>query len=64
MPESVLFLVCVICDNPVGLETARTDESGNAVHEDCYVRSVSAKPGPLVCRSLSTAFRCSTLTNN
>ena len=28
---------CSICNEPVELETAKTDEDGKAVHEDCYV---------------------------
>ncbi len=27
---------CAICHEPVTLETAKTDERGMAVHEDCY----------------------------
>ena len=29
--------ICSICKEPVRLETAKTDENGQAVHEDCYV---------------------------
>jgi hypothetical protein len=29
---------CSICNEPVELETAKTDEDGKAVHEDCYIR--------------------------
>jgi hypothetical protein len=28
--------VCSLCLKPVALETAKTDEDGQAVHEDCY----------------------------
>jgi hypothetical protein len=28
---------CSICNEPVELETGKTDEDGKAVHEDCYV---------------------------
>jgi hypothetical protein len=34
---------CQICHKPVMLETARTDEHGNAVHEECYVRAVETR---------------------
>jgi hypothetical protein len=34
---------CGICNEPVELETAKTDEDGNAVHEDCYVRMMRLK---------------------
>ena len=29
---------CSICNEPVELKTAKTDEDGKAVHEDCYVQ--------------------------
>jgi hypothetical protein len=28
---------CSICNQPVALEIAKTDDSGQAVHEECYV---------------------------
>ena len=28
---------CPICDLPISLESANTDERGRAIHEDCYV---------------------------
>jgi anti-sigma regulatory factor (Ser/Thr protein kinase) len=31
---------CGICNNPVLLETTKTDENGQAVHEECYVLKV------------------------
>lgn len=31
---------CCICNSPVLLETCKTDEYGQAVHEECYVRKV------------------------
>lgn len=36
-------LVCCICAQPVSLETSKTDERGNAVHEECYVRKIIRK---------------------
>jgi two-component sensor histidine kinase len=33
---------CCICNSPVPLETSRTDENGQAVHEECYVLKVCA----------------------
>jgi hypothetical protein len=27
---------CSICELPVSLETAKTDEYGRAIHEECY----------------------------
>jgi len=29
---------CSICNGPVDLKTAKTDEGGKSVHEECYVR--------------------------
>jgi hypothetical protein len=35
---------CAYCDQPLDLETAKTNEGGQAVHEDCYVaKSVSVE---------------------
>jgi anti-sigma regulatory factor (Ser/Thr protein kinase) len=33
---------CCICNSPVPLETSKTDENGQAVHEECYVLNVCA----------------------
>jgi len=32
--------LCSICNIPVPLETAKTDESGAAIHEECYTLKV------------------------
>ncbi len=32
---------CALCSNPVQLETDPTDENGQAVHEECYVKKVA-----------------------
>ena len=29
-------LRCPLCNEPVALETAKTDENGKAIHEECY----------------------------
>jgi hypothetical protein len=35
---------CRICSKPLQLETnTRTDEDGKAVHEECYVKHVTAQ---------------------
>jgi hypothetical protein len=31
---------CTLCNKPVQLETCNTDESGKAIHEECYIRKV------------------------
>ena len=33
--------ICGICDEPVKLETSKTDEAGHAVHEECYILKVN-----------------------
>lgn len=35
--------ICCICDDPVLLERSKTDEYGQAVHEECYVLKVCSK---------------------
>jgi hypothetical protein len=35
------LLNCSICNEPVTLETTKTDEAGKAVHEECYVLRLS-----------------------
>ena len=34
---------CSICHKPVALETAKTDEVGEAVHEECYILNAGVK---------------------
>ena len=34
---------CSICHKPVALETAKTDEVGEAVHEECYILNAGIK---------------------
>lgn len=34
---------CSICYKPVALETAKTDEVGQAVHEECYLLNLGIK---------------------
>ena len=35
--------VCAICGKPVPLESAKADEEGHTVHEQCYVRKMQGK---------------------
>jgi hypothetical protein len=37
------FRLCSICNEFVELETAKIDEIGNPVHEECYVSKVSLR---------------------
>jgi len=40
------FVICQICKKPVVLETARINEYGKAVHEDCYVDALKLMAPP------------------
>lgn len=49
---------CSICNKPVSLESARTDEAGRAVHQECYLLSVATKTGrDSVHRAITNAER-------
>lgn len=37
------YLTCSLCGQHIELETANTDENGQAVHEDCYVAYIAAQ---------------------
>jgi hypothetical protein len=41
LPESEVN--CSICNKPVALETAKTDEVGQAAHEECYLFKLGIK---------------------
>lgn len=43
MPFRPRFPICPICNEPVQLTTAVTNEDGKAVHEECYVETVKSK---------------------
>ncbi len=36
-------IVCYICAEPVSLETSNTNERGECVHEECYVRKTISR---------------------
>ena len=36
MPRSSQLPICSLCHETVKIETAKTDEDGKAVHEECY----------------------------
>jgi len=38
--------ICSICKETVNLEESKTDEHGNAVHENCYVWTVELRKPP------------------
>ncbi|MFZ0138751.1 MAG: hypothetical protein WAK89_16920 [Candidatus Sulfotelmatobacter sp.] len=37
---------CSICGKPVAVETAKTDEAGQAAHDDCYLLKLGINAGP------------------
>lgn len=41
VPQMILnkqgFPACPICNRPVDLESAKADENGHAIHEECYL---------------------------
>jgi hypothetical protein len=37
---------CAFCDMPVLIETAKSDERGQLIHEDCYVQSLQTSHDP------------------
>jgi hypothetical protein len=51
MPQPLRnVLICSFCQQPVAVETSKTDENGRAIHEDCYIQhllaSLHAPPSP------------------
>ena len=46
MPYSKRLPLCPICNEPVELETSKTNEAGKAVHEDCYVAALTVPSSP------------------
>lgn len=38
-------LICSICNLPVPLNNAKTDEDGSAIHEDCYLIKLGVAKG-------------------
>jgi len=42
-PPASDLLRCSLCRNPVRLDSAKTDENGKAVHEECYVLGLRLK---------------------
>jgi hypothetical protein len=52
MSGPVYLPTCHICNKPVKLEMAKTDESGRAVHEGCYLLKVIVKRYPVKAKPL------------
>lgn len=38
-----ISVLCKLCQKPVSLEKARINETGEPVHEQCYVQAIRAK---------------------
>jgi hypothetical protein len=41
--QTLSFPICSICNEPVEINTAKTDEDGKAIHEECYVMIIIRK---------------------
>ena len=36
-------VTCSLCNMPLTLETAKTDDCGKAVHDECYILAIAVK---------------------
>jgi hypothetical protein len=55
MASSPFSISCMLCCQPVDLQRdLQTDESGKAVHENCYVKHVTRKQRKRSCKMLRT----------
>ena len=43
LPTISSFPICSLCNEAVEIETAKTDENGDAVHEECYVLKIQSR---------------------
>jgi hypothetical protein len=39
----IQVVLCSICEKPVSLESAKADEYGRTIHEDCYALKMKLK---------------------
>jgi hypothetical protein len=44
----ILLPMCDVCGQAVSLEYCKTDENGDAVHEECYLRRLGLEKAPPV----------------
>ena len=44
IPQRTRYPKCSFCSEPVELESSKTDEDGQAMHEECYILKVRGKP--------------------
>jgi len=49
---------CAVCKESVNLEESRTDELGQAVHENCYVWTVELKKPRRVIGQMDAVHEC------
>jgi hypothetical protein len=53
-----LLSICDVCGRTVSLEYCNTDERGDAVHEECYLRKLALeKPPPPVAKTQGFSAR-------
>ena len=43
LPLGSKLPICLICNEPVVLESSKTDENGKAIHEACYLLKVGLR---------------------
>jgi hypothetical protein len=46
IPQKPALPACPICNKEVLLETAKTDENGHALHEECYLLRLKSEERP------------------
>jgi hypothetical protein len=54
-----LYPACALCNQRVELETAKTDENGKAVHEECYVAYVGSRFRVMMSTEHALSILCS-----
>jgi hypothetical protein len=47
----LLVPICDVCGQTVSLEDCKTDERGDAVHEECYLRRLDTQKAPPVTKT-------------
>ena len=48
-------LTCHLCNQPVEITSAKTDEYGKAVHTDCYAKALVDSESAIVNKPLASA---------
>jgi hypothetical protein len=47
-PVQPFIPLCSVCGKPVPLETAKTDDQGKLVHEECYFSNTQSEDDTVV----------------